>query len=123
MDQKRNRTADIILGLLVTISLTIASWCVRSQVEQGKVLAGLQECMSAINGRVQELERSGSANFQRHEQKDDERVLNIRGSMTDLVQRVTRHDEAIAKVVEALGEIKVLNTKLDSLKEQIKAKP
>lgn len=71
--------------------------------------------------RLNNIEATGSIGLREHVKMDDERVTDVRN-------RTARLEDAMMKLVDLNADVKVLNAKVDSLKEQlskaeVRAKP
>lgn len=64
--------------------------------------------------RLTVLERSGTPPLQRHEAMDTERIDSLR-------QRISTVENALIVVADMRGDLKVIQSKLDKLNEELKA--
>lgn len=113
MDQKKNLAASVFTflgGVSGLISIALIVW-------KGGAIVNTIE----IHGRrLDTIEANGSIGLREHVKMDDERVSDIRQRQIDQALRMTHQEETLTRVLELFGEVKVINTKLDALKEQVK---
>lgn len=65
--------------------------------------------------RLDSIESSGSVGLREHVKLDDERVKEMQ-------VRISTSEAVAGKVTELVGEVRVINVKLDALKEQLQKK-
>lgn len=110
MQEQQNRITNVVLGILVTISLTLAGWSIKTQVEQGKLISAMQQHELDYSSRIDYLESHGSRQLETHVKDDDTRVQSLKDQVIEL--------KAANVLLSPLpGKIETLNVKIDSLKE------
>ena len=105
-------TFNFLGGISGLISIVIIIW-------KG---GALNQKVESHETRIGNIEQTGSIGLREHVKGDDERVADMRLRETDMALRITHQEELTAKLTELFGDVKVINVKLDALKEQITVK-
>lgn len=110
MEQKKNLAASVfnfLGGLSGLISIGLIIW-------KGGILVAT---VDNHGKRLDNIEMGGSIGLREHVKLDDERINDIKQRQVDQASRITHQEETVTRLMELYGEVKVINTKLDALKE------
>ena len=111
MDQKRNRIADVTLGILITISLSLSGWIGRTQVAQGELIATVRQIVIGNSEDIHDIKITGSpalqaltkslqAEIEARREADNVMSKRIEDSRSDFSQRCQNITGLLEKQVE-----------------------
>lgn len=112
MDKTRGLLKDVFhfagnaAGLLSLLIVVFKGGALVSDIQH------MNQRQEITDRRIDAMEQGGSAALREHTKMDDERVSDIR-------MRTQRLEDMLIRFSEVSADVKVLNTKVDSIKEQL----